>query len=571
MVRSLSLLTLIALLLAGPAHGQDVLTPEQEAAKRLGFYFALSLERASPLGQSNGLGVIIDEPDPGRPLSVVGRETDGDFGGRFDFGFQLGFRLRGKKGRVQGSFYQYDQRQSLLNQPGNGQRIANVLASPDAGFFEDIGCAVCPFLNTGVPDGLVRGIEVAMNGDPDFDQNVLDGAEDWNFNGSPDFIRFDNSDALVGVLETDFQIIDLEYVRQLKRLEKLSLDWRAGIRIASVSQLTDVGYRNFGSFAVYSDNEGPTGASALEETRPCGAFNNSGVQDGDGDGEASSSQNEPDGDGFLDGDCDGLMSDSISSVPTLTEDRILANIDARGAGLRVGLDGRFDLTKKWRLAAGVSLSMLDTKVDYRYTETFTSERDRFLNFIDWDFNGDGVYDNFDLDFNGDCLPDRPEFCFPTVADEAVLPTVMVAGRERGFVTIRSRVGARDSVISSTGPARRAPNGVNDNAFMAPDQLRVGDPVPESERNRDTLTTTTLLNDLAGSDSGWSPMLDLNLGMEYQFSRFASLDFGLRASRWWGAGRFRELANSVVSRSDVDIMDGDFTMDGYYIRLTVVPR
>ena len=64
---------------------------------------------------------------------------------------------------------------------------------------------------------------------------------------------------------------------------------------------------------------------------------------------------------------------------------------------------------------------------------------------------------------------------------------------------------------------------------------------------------------------------LAIGAEWQFSRFARLDFGLRTTRWFGAGNFRSIANDVLGAGEIDVLDGDFTTDGYYLRLTVVPR
>ena len=121
-------------------------------------------------------------------------------------------------------------------------------------------------------------------------------------------------------------------------------------------------------------------------------------------------------------------------------------------------------------------------------------------------------------------------------------------------SVRPSFSSSSSISSSSRPA-----------------IRVGDPVPESERNRDILRETKLLHDESGEESGFTPMLDLNLGMEFQFSRFASLDFGLRTSRWFGAGAFRSMANDVIADRSIDVRKGDFILDGYYVRLTITPR
>ena len=57
----------------------------------------------------------------------------------------------------------------------------------------------------------------------------------------------------------------------------------------------------------------------------------------------------------------------------------------------------------------------------------------------------------------------------------------------GAISISSRAGIERSVC-------RACNGTNDGAYGVSTQLRVGDPVPESERNRDAVTETTVLAD-----------------------------------------------------------------------------
>jgi hypothetical protein len=557
----LPVLALLAPLAAGPVSAQSVLSAEEEAAKRLGFYFALSLESTSQRGMANGIGVVVDEPNVFGDFDVDGPIVDGDFQDRFNFGFKLGFRLRNDKGRIEANYWQFDEKQDLLRVAPEGKKIANTLASPGAGFFEDVGRRFVP----GPPDGQVIGYEAgalsegnerepAVVGGP----NPIDGAEDWNFNGRPDFIRFDTSDRIVGSIETDLKQFDVDYVRRIKRLRRFELDGRAGLRIASLSQVTDLGYRQLGSFAVYNDRE----ADEVTSPRPCGQNVNLAVQDGDGDGETETSQNERDGDGFMDGDCDGFVFDELESVETVSEDRILARIETEGIGLRLGLDGRFQLSKKWSVSGGVALNLMSTDVEYRYREVFTSERDRFLNFIDWDFNGDGVYDNLDLDFDGSCAGRPPEFCDPNVGDAAALAAM-------GSIAADMRAGVQDSVVQSPAGLTQA-NSYNPGLGNL-GRIRPGDAVGEPERNVDVLRETTVLQDVAGSDSGFQPMLDLFLGAEYQFSRFARLDFGLRASRWFGAGRFRTLADDVNAGGAVDITDGDFTTDGYFVRLTVVPR
>jgi hypothetical protein len=215
--------------------------------------------------------------------------------------------------------------------------------------------------------------------------------------------------------------------------------------------------------------------------------------------------------------------------------------------------------------------VLSGETEFRYRETFTNQRDRYANFIDWDFNKDGVYDNLDLDFDGSCNGQLP--CVPTFADADAMP---FTDGNFNWVETRIRDGARytysSSNIRNPGPLPNSA-GVNTGAFDGTwnGRLREGDPVPESERNRDILTETTLLKDQTGSADGIQPMLDLNVGLEYQFSKFAHFDFGLRSSRWFGAGSFREVANDVVAGRTVDADGGDFSMHGMYFTITIVPR
>jgi hypothetical protein len=295
--------------------------------------------------------------------------------------------------------------------------------------------------------------------------------------------------------------------------------------------------------------------------------------DGDGDG-ADFNNEEDDGDGFFDGDCDRAIADRLDQVETRSEDRIQASIDTEGLGLKLGVDGRFELTKKWSVVGSMAVSLMATDQVYRYRETFVSERDRYLNFIDWDFNGDGVYDNLDFDFDGSC--GGVAFgCVPDLADESALPTTQDdRGVDRRFVDgsvtasglFLLRAGAINSVANDTQGS-----GVTNNSAYQTNQLRVGDAVGESERNTDILRETRLLSDVAGDSSGLSSILDVTVGAEYRFSRFASLDFGYRTSRWFDAGRFRTLANDVIEGKTLEQAEGDFTIDGYYLRLTITPR
>ncbi len=552
------LFALAGLLALGPvgAVAQEVLTPEEEALKRLGFYFALSLESTSQRGMANGLGVIVDEPTVGGLFDVDGPEVDGDFQDRFSFGFKFGFRLRNDKGNIEANYWHFDEKQDLLRLAPEGKTFANSLASSSAGFFEDIGQAGFP----GPPDGLVSGYEAGAlsEGNEDVDFCCLDGAEDWNFNGVSDFIRFSTSDRIVGSLETDLKQFDVDYVRPLKRLRRFQLDGRVGLRVSRLSQTTDLGYRQVGSFAVYADMEGEDSLPS----RPCGGADSNGIQDGDGDGETTLSANEDDGDGFMDGDCDTFVFDELESVETISEDRIIARIDTQGLGLRLGVDGRFQLSKKWSVSGQMAVNLMSTDVEYRYREVFISERDAYLNFIDWDLNGDGVFDNLDLDFDGSCAGLPPELCDPNVADSAALVAM-------GGVQTNMRAGAADAIVPTP---RGLTQSFSYNAgFGNFGRIRQGDAVPESERNRDIIREVTVLQDHAGDDSGFQTQLDLTVGAEWQFSRFARLDFGVRTTRWFGAGNFRSLANDVLEGGEIDILDGDFTTDGYYLRLTVVPR
>lgn len=536
------------------AQAQDLPTAEEERARRLGFYFSVSLERLGQRGNAKGLGILTDAVRPGMPVQPVGEEVGGSFDERFNLGFSLGFRLRGNAGRIEGSFLQFEEQDDLVRMAGDGKTFAATLASPSAGFFEDQGSTGSP----GGPDGTVNGIEAGSLSegseqvDPEpgnFIEQVLDGAEDVDFDGRPGFIRFDNADEIRGEIETDHQVFDVDYARRLKRMRKFELHGRVGVRLASLAQEADLAYRQNDSFAVYIDDEGATGAS--EDARP--AFT---VTDGDGDGETSIAENEPDGDGFMNGDGDAFINDRIESVATVSEDRILASIDTKGIGLKLGLDGLYELSPKWRIRGGVAVSVLQSESDWRYLETFTSERDRYLNFIEWDFNGDGVYDNRDLDLDGSCEGVLAG-CTPDANDNNAVPV--------GGIDILRRVGLENSVVDQ-------PRGVNDGAYTGGSfgQIRVGDPVPESERNASVVRDVSVLKDVAGSSDDLLPMIDVHVGLEYQFSRFAHLDFGLKSRRWIDAGRFRTLANDVAAGGG-GALDGDFALDGWYLTLTVVPR
>lgn len=548
------LAALVLLALPAAASAQEVLTPEEEALKRLGFYFALSLESTSQRGMANGIGVVVDEPARSGLFDTQGPEVDGDFDDRFNFGFKLGFRLRNDKGRIEANYFQFDEAENLLTIAPEGKRIANTLTSPGAGFFEDVGS----FDVLGGPDGTVRGVEGGFSSEVnELADSVRDGAEDYNFNGVPDFIRFDTSDRIVGSIETDLKLFDVDYLRPLKRMRRFDLHGRIGLRLARLSQITDLAYRDPSTFAVYSDTEADNNEP---RQRPCGVNVSGTVQDGDGDGDGPMDF-EPDGDGFMNGDCDGMLEDRLQSVEIVSEDRIIARIDTEGWGLRLGVDGHYRLGKKWSVSGALTVNLMATDVEYRYLETFTSERDAYLNYIEWDLNGDGVYDNRDFDFDGSCAdlaPGTP--CVPTDADSNAL-------LGQGGVSTPMRSGVEASVVNR-------PQGLSvEGSFRAENfgTLRHGDAIPESERNRDVVRQVSVLKDVAGTEDGFTPMLDLSVGAEYQFSRFARLDFGLRASRWFGAGRFRNLAGDVLAGGAVDAMDGDFTTDGYYIRLTVVPR
>jgi hypothetical protein len=566
---------LLAIPFAASAQDAGVeLTPEESAANKLGFYFAMSLDKLSHLGPANGIGVVTTAPAiEGGDVPIAGPEVDGDFRGRWSLGFKLGFRLRKNHGNVEARFFQWDQQQDLLHLAPDGKAIANTLASPSAGYSEDLGA----FPYEGPPDGSVGGFEAGSASEgaaaPD---PVADGAEDINYNGRPDFIRFLSSNRIVGELKTDYKTADVDYLRTIKKLGRLTLDGRVGVRVASLNQTTDLGYRQLGSFAVYKDDEGgqTTGPAYERTSNIAGSRGNSTVQDGDGDGERDPTQNEPDGDGFLDGNGNSVWKDSLDNVQTITEDRIVANMKTSGTGLVLGLDGRFELSKKWRLSGGIAVGGMHGKTEFRYRETFTSERDRYPNFIDWDFNHDGQYNMLDLDFDGSCNGIVEGCDRINNADQAVLPT----DGTFTWVPIRQRLGVEYSYVSgrlspATWPLGANPLGVNSNALFGPwaNRLRVGDPVPESERNTDVLRETTLLNDISGSKSGISPTVDLDVGLEFQFSKFAHLDFGLRSTRWFGAGSFRALANQVIDGGPVSAGQGDLQLSGGYFTVTIVPR
>lgn len=550
--RLASLAAFLAVTTAIPLRAQEIPSADEQRSRRLGFYFGISLERASQRGMATGIGIEVDAPPlPGAEVPIIGPGIDGDFSGRFNIGFTLGFRLR-NHGNIEASFFQWDELEDLRLAAPDGKAIANTLASPDAGFFEDQGN---PFV-AGSVDGRVDGVEAeALSEGSEQADAVLDGAEDLNFNNTADFIRFATSDEIVGTLQTDYQKFDLDYRRTLKRFRRFQLDGRVGLRLASLGQETDLAYRDVDHFAVYLDDEGCSDCSERSGTVT------SDIIDGDGDGELSATENEPDGDGFLDGNENGQLFDRIESVETVSEDRILASIDTEGVGLKLGVDGAFDLTDKWTLRGGFAVSLLSTDAEFRYRETFVSERDRYQNFFNWDLNGDGVFDNRDLDFDGDC-PDPPNPCTPDIGDNSWVRN------QGGSVSLQQRRGAQNSVVAD--PAGLPTTNAFDPAFGTAGLIRVGDPIPESERNTETVRETSLLHDVSGSSSDLTTQLDLHLEAEYKFSRFASVSFGLRSSRWFDAGRFRDLASSVVTTGSASI-DGDFALDGYYVMITVVPR
>jgi hypothetical protein len=536
-------------------------SPEVDAKKRIGFYFGLRLTKLSFAEPADDIGIVLDAPPPlpGIPFSLDGDPIDTDFRSRLNLEFFVGFRLRGS-GSVEATFIQWDEKQDLYQEAPQTNGFFNSLASPLAGLSEDMD-----------GDGDVNGIE---GGDlAEIDNRAADiyadGAEDVNFSGgAPEFLKFDTSDRIVGEASTDYQTFDVDYRRTFKDGGRLHLDWRAGIRIASIDQTYDVGYRQLGSFAVFVDEELDAPVTAYVRCPPPPAPGGrdlwgqqaSSVQDGDGDGD-NPSQFEADGDGFLDGNCNNSIEDRLISIPTLSEDRVVANISTNGYGVKMGMDARLDLSKnkKWRLVGSVGVSALHTTVEHRWRETFTSERDRYLNFIDWDFNRDGVYDMLDLDFDGSCGGVASADCTPTTGDSAAL----------GGVYAVTPIRYRDGIQASVSPTAR---GLNDDAYRGANDgtIREGDPVGESERNRDILRETTLLADFEGKASGIKPVLDLQLGLEWQFSKFAHVGFGMRTSTWFDAGKFRSIADDVAAGRTPEA-DGNFNLTGAYVTLTVVPR
>jgi hypothetical protein len=568
--RAAGALVALWLLRAVPVHAQEIPSAEEERAKRLGFYFSIAMHRLGARSFANGIGVEVDRPPVlGAPFSVTGPQVDGTFDERSVLGFGLGFRLRKDNGSIEADYFQWDQRQDLRTEPGDGKVIASSLASPLAGFYEDQGNPYVP----GGLDGLVDGFEAGQLSErsegPDGDgvRVVTDGAEDINYNGEADFIRFDTSDLIVGQLETDFQRLDVDYKRRVKKTRRFALEGVLGLRLATVQQNTDLAYRELGSFAVYIDDEGcPPTTPTCDEDRLLI------VMDGDGDGETRTVDNEPDGDGFLDnlGDSNNLAHDRLESVDTVSEDRIVASIDTAGVGLKLGVNGTFELGRKWRLRGGVAVALMAADTAWTYRETFLSERDRYPNFIDWDLNGDGLYNNGDFDFDGSCdlngdgVYDQGELAACGAPDVGDQNWVLANG---GQVQVRMRSGAESSVV-------RTPSGLQSDAYSVAQGrfgiVRPGDPIPESERNTDVLRETSILHDVRGSSSDLLPMLDLQASVEYQFSRFAHVGFGLQSIRWLGAGAFRDLANDVVGGRG-DELSGDFGLDGWFVKLTIVPR
>ena len=558
MLRVLARFALVAALaVAPPVRAQEsapAASPEEAAKKRIGFYFGLRLTKLSFAEPADDIGLLLDSPPalPGLPYPMTGDPVDVDFRSRLNLEFFVGFRLRGS-GSVEATFIQWDEKQDLFREAPADKAFFNSLASPLAGISEDLN-----------GDGVVTGIEGGLLSENDnrAADAVLDGAEDINFSGGPaEFLKYDTSQRIVGEASTDYQSFDVDYRRSFKETKRFHLDWRAGLRIASIDQTYDIGYRQPGSFAVFVDEEEdilPVAYIGCAGGVPAWGRNPRNVQDGDGDGEQNLAQNEGDGDGFLDGNCNSEVQDRLESVSTLSEDRVIADISTTGYGVKAGLDARIDLSKnkKWRLVGSVGVSALQTSVEYRYRETFTSERDRYLNFIDWDFNHDGVYDMHDLDFDGSCDGLPSTACTITTDDATAIASAL---------PIRYRDGIENSVVSN-------PAGLNSGAYRTAftGVLREGDPVGESERNTDILRETTVLADFEGKSSGIKPVLDMQIGFEWQFSKFAHVGFGLRSSTWFDGGKFRSIADDVAA-GRTPKADGDFSLTGGYFTLTVVPR
>jgi hypothetical protein len=542
-------------LLVSPAPAQEDYEDEGVNLEKLGFFFRLELARVTPNNVGLGLGYI-DKPPPSGEIvnpALTGTRIDGNFGPRFDPGFSVGVRLKGNGGNVVASFWQFDQRQDFTVRPSEGWVVAHSLSSPGAGFWEswddDNGDGVVDendsvlgvehgsgFLT--LPDGSFAldpdGQKIPVEGSEEADE-VLDAAEDLNDSLTNEFFPFNTSSLLDSDLFVDLKTYDLEYQRILKKGRNFTFGFSSGLRYARISQRLDVLYREDSSFAVYTDTEeDPTGT------------------DIDGDGDNDFGDADPnDGEGLGDGDNDSNFNDSMKAIDIFTQDDISAQIDVRAFGLKIGFSGKYKIAKKWSIGSRIAFSALYGSKESSIKEVFWNQRDAFPNFVDWDINGDGEVTPLDFDLNGDGIVDLDDWRLQPGQDYLIEldPNDVAAGMENALID-----GSCWEVDPTSGTIL----------------LRPGCPVPESERNDSIVQEIRTLRDQSGKNSTLFTAGEIELGVDYRFSRFARLSFGFRTQRWFDVGSLRDVTDNT-NRSAVFSPSGDLTFDGVFLALTVWPK
>jgi hypothetical protein len=540
--------------------------------------------------QNSGLFLAVKEQPAGstEPDKVV----DAKWNSRLTPELLVGFELKRNRGTVQFRYFQFDH---TLDIGDDGASFRNVWASGIAGWDEDADgdgdvdgwdCGSGPVFPN--PPG---GPACEEDGDNDVGDsivpNIKDGAEDDNMNRVADHIGFTHSNNLLAQSTAELQTWDIEYVRRFAEGNRFSLDWSAGIRYARVKQDLGISYREFGAFAAYRDNPNDssrTTAGGLIRYIDADGDGNlpdtSGLPAGDRSGDGWGNGNGPRVNGGFGPGTDSRADDDLISVPTINEDRITASVDADGFGMVFGLRGETWLTRdpmkkkvkrgkkgfprRWSLESGLRVGFLSGDQDYRYDETFTRERDALPNFIDWDFNQDGVYGvgahGHDFDFNGDGVVDQRDW-----DPNTVIPEEREAWDNRQINIAAQRDGILESVRGNCEGCREPdPGDVHpyQNGF-----IDEGDPIPESERNTSIYRMTTSRSD-GGSRSRMFTSLELDVGLRYRFSRFADIAFGARTSRWFDVGNLKNVPLGADARM---LTDGDMTMDGFFVTLTVWPR
>jgi len=554
----LALVALLMFVVSFPLAGQEA---GEQAEKKWGMFVRL---RASGLKVGNQALLLGVRDEPGIPFA--GDVLDADWGYKIAPEIQFGFILPNGRDQFRVRFFQFDE---TLNIGQNGP-FANTWASALAGVDEDLD-----------GDGTVNGFDCTGTGfapgsttipcesDGQFEP-ILDGAEDLNFNGQRDFIRFTHSDTIAAEIQTEVLTFDIDYARPLKRTPRFTLEGSAGLRYVNLSQDMKMIYSDYGAFAAYQDSK--------DDSFYIGAGGAPLPYDADGDGllpiiGGTSCSRDCMGDGWGDGNRRRQVGDDLIHVPTVDQDIIEAKVETRGGGLTLGLRGEYlfrgkrleetttaGFKRSWALETTVNLGLMYGDTTYSLTEVFVDERDAFPNFIDWDLNDDGFYGDgpkgHDFDCNGDTKVDFQDWLGPC-NEEVYGPGKSLNGW--------SLTGAAPGLIDSVFPVGE---GYPDNPFD--DQtLDQGDPIPESERNTTIVQTTQTLRDLSGDNSGqFFASLDIDLGVRWYFSRFADISFGARASRWFDVGNLK----AVHSDTSADrLADGDLTLQGFFVTLTVRPK